>query len=305
MTDHFDHATRRAVRSALARDAYGTGKVQIADPDIDGYAWLVASHRGLFAVSEDRSKTVVHGWFFGIEKVGDLIYLYENCGLRDRSTTMGRIVRYRIADGGLAEPTVLVTGLHNNCHQLRMIDGALCLVDTANQAIRRYTPQGVLLDVRTPFPVAPPSDRTGVYLHINSIARVDDRIAILRHNGKATPEKTSELAWLDNDWNVLSIEPVPGHHCHDIVRDGEGAVWHCASSEGEIMSSTGRRVRITDSLMTRALGFTAERVIVGVSTFGPRHLRDTLKGGVSILDREFGRVAHLDLDGSPTDLVAL
>lgn len=305
MSHAFDTAARRAIRSALARSAYERDIVQVANPDIADFGWLVASHRGMFAVSETRTSTVLHGWFFGIERVDDHLFVYENCGLRDRTTDLGRIVRYRISVGQLCEPKVLVKGLHNNCHQLRMIDGLLCIVDTANQAIRRYTPDGVLIDVRTPFPVAPPSDDSGAYRHINSIAKVHGRIAIMCHNGKAVPEKSSELAWLDADWQVTDIETVPGHHCHDIVPDGRGRIWHCASAEGDIVASDGTRVHLSDRLMTRALAISDDRIIAGLTTFGPRQLRDTLNGGVVILDGQFNRICHHDLDGSPTDLVAL
>ncbi|MBD3730895.1 MAG: hypothetical protein IE933_14440 [Sphingomonadales bacterium] len=305
MADPFDTDARRAIRSALARESYRTGSVPIADPQLAGYSWLFASHRGVFAVSETQAKTVLNGWFFGIERVDDTIYLFENCAMRDRSLQMGRIVRFRIVDGRLTDPSVLVTGLASNCHQVRMIDGALCVVDTGNQAIRRYTPEGALIDVLMPFPVAPPSDESGIYRHINSVARVGERIAIMCHNGKCVPEKQSELAWLDGDWNLLSFETIAGHHCHDIVADENGALWHCASAEGDLISSNGRRIHVTDRLMTRALAFSADRAIVGVTTFGPRQLRDTLNGGVAIFDREFRLISQIDLRGSPTDVVAL
>lgn len=305
MADPFDTPARRAIRSALARESYRTGTVEIADPQLAGFDWLFASHRGVFAVSDTQAKTVLNGWYFGIERVGDTIYLFENCAMRDRSLQLGRILRFRITDGRLVDPAVLVTGLDANCHQVRMIDGALCVVDTGNQAIRRYTPEGDLIDVRTPFPVAPPSDESGIYRHINSVARVGDRIAILCHNGKCVPDKQSELAWVDDDWNLLTTETIPGHHCHDIVPDGEGALWHCASAEGDLVSSRGQRIHVTDRLMTRALAFSHNRVVVGVTTFGPRQLRDTLNGGVAIFDREFRRINHIDLRGSPTDVVPL
>jgi hypothetical protein len=295
---------RGAIRAALARDRYARGEVRIADPDVSEYSWLVATHRGLFAVSDSKAKTVMHGWFFGICRDGDTFYLFENCGARDPEP-LDRIVRFRLADGHLLAPSVIAAGLHNNCHQIRMIDGLLCLMDTANQAILRFDAGGAPLDVQRPFPTADPASSRGDYLHINSIARIGQRIAIMLHNGKARPEKQSELAWLDRDWKLRAREPLPGHSCHDIVEDESGRIWHSASMSGEVIGSDGTRIKVSDELMTRGIAIGAQSVIVGVSTFGPRHVRETLNGGVVILDRNFRRRSEIRLPAGPTDVVSL
>lgn len=305
MQEPFDLDTRRAIKMALARDAYNRDLVRIAEPDLGAYTWLVASHRGVFAVAEDRVCTAIHGWFFGICRHGDSFYLYENCGLRDRSVDLGRIIRIDLVDGRLANPAVLVTGLHTNCHQVRVIDGLLCVVDTANQAIRRYTLSGELVDVKHPFPVACSNSRTGAYLHLNTIAKVGSQIAVMRHNGKALPEKVSELAWLDADWNVISIHMLDGYWCHDIVEDDHGVLWHCSSKAGELLASDGRKIAISDDMLTRGLAISDDRIIVGISSFGPRETRHSLNGGVVILDRAYNRIAELELDGPPTDIALL
>jgi|CXWL01.1.fsa_nt_gi hypothetical protein len=305
MQEPFDLDTRRAIKMALARDAYERDLVRIAEPDLGAYTWLVASHRGVFAVAEDRVCTAIHGWFFGICRHGDSFYLYENCGLRDRSVDLGRIIRIDLVDGRLANPAVLVTGLHTNCHQVRVIDGLLCVVDTFNQAIRRYTLGGELVDVKHPFPVACSNSRTGAYLHLNTIAKVGSQIAVMRHNGKALPEKVSELAWLDSDWNVISIHMLDGYWCHDIVEDDHGVLWHCGSKAGQLLTSDGRKIAISDDMLTRGLAISDDRIIVGMSLFGPRETRHSLNGGVVILDRAYNRIAELELDGSPTDIALL
>lgn len=305
MSETFDQAARRGIRAAVARDNYARDAVQLADPCLSGFRWLVASHRGLFAVDEHGCKTVAHGWFFGIERAGNYLYLFENCGMRDRDLPLGRIVRYTLTNDRLAEPVVLVKQLHGNAHQLRMIDGLLCLVDTALQRILRFTPDGALVDIRMPFPAADQADTTGAYRHVNSIAKVAGRIVLMCHNGKAVPDKQSELAWLDDDWQVERLEMLPGHFCHDIVPDADGVLWHSASREGDLIASDGRRIDISDCLMTRGLAFTGDRVILGLTTFGPRQLRDVLNGSAIILDRSFRKLAEIELDGAPTDIVAI
>lgn len=305
MSGPFNLDTRRAIKMALARDAYERNLVRIAQPDVSNYAWLVASHRGVFAVAEGRVCTAIHGWFFGICRHADQFYLFENCGLRDRLSEIGRIVRIDLVDGQLLNPAVLVTGLHTNCHQVRVIDGLLCVVDTANQAIRRYTLAGDLIDVKHPFPVATPSDRSGAYLHLNGVAKVGERIALMLNNCKAVPEKQSELAWLNADWNLISTHSLPGHWCHDIVEDEQGGIWHCGSKAGEILVPDGRTVDVANELLTRGLAISEDRIIVGTSTFGGRGTRDSLPGGVVIFDRAFNRISALPLDGPPTDIAAL
>jgi hypothetical protein len=297
---------KRAIREALARGAYERGEVRIADPDVRGYTWLVASPQGVFAVAPDNAKTAIYGWFFGICRHHDTIFLFENCGPRGGTIPMGRLVRLELASGRLATPTVLATGLHGNCHQIAVIDRLICVVDTPNQAILRFTLDGSPVDVQRPFPPAPPNDRTGAYLHLNAIAQIGDRIAMMLHNGKAIPEKPSELAWLNRDWTIQERQPLPGHSCHDILEDERGVLWHTASMSGEIIGSDGTRVKITDEMMTRGLAITSDATIVGVSRFGPRHIRDTLRGGgVVILDRDFSRRAEITLRGAPTDIMAL
>jgi hypothetical protein len=299
------HLRTNTIRQALAQDAYDRSLVRIADPDVAGHDWLVASPQGVFAVASDEVKLVIHGWFFGICRHKEWLYLFENCSHRYGPPGMGRVVRIEYVAGRLGRPTVLTNGLHANCHQLAVVDDLLCLLDTANQTILRFALDGRTIDAQRPFPIAGPDDTSGAYLHFNSIAAIGDRIAILLHNGRAIPEKPSELAWLDRDWNLLHRDPLAGHSCHDIVEDERGVLWHCASMSGEIMSSDGIRVKITDTMMTRSLAIRDDAMIVGISTFGPRHVRDRLRGGVVILDRAFNRKAELELPGAPTDAIAL
>ncbi len=305
MAGQFDKNQKRAIKAALAGEAYRTNRVRIADPGLAGTDWLVASHRGLFAVGQGVVRTVVHGWFFGLCRAGDHLYLFENCAMRDRSRALGRIIRLSIAGGRLGDPKVLVTGLDANCHQLVVIDGDLWLVDTANQCLRRYTLNGEAIDVIAPFAPAPASDRSGAYLHINGVAKVGGRLAVMLHNGKAVPDKHSELAWLDADHAVVERQTLDGHRCHDIVEDDEGVLWHSASMTGEMMASDGRRAKVGDDLMTRGIAFTADRIMVGLSSFGARKVRDGLLGSAVILDRDLNILERYELPGPPTDIVAV
>lgn len=301
----YDKDIRRAIRISLARESYAKGTVRIACSDLQGYWWLVATHRGLYSVSPAGVQLVSHGWFYGIDRCGAQIYLYENCGLRDRDANLGRIVRLNWDGRYLSEPQVLVEGLHGNAHQLKVIDGLLCLVDTANQRILRFTCEGQPVDIKTPLPVAPSNDSSGAYRHINCLAEVGDRIAILLHNGTGSSPRKSELVWLDHDWQVTGREEIDGFKCHDIVTDPQGTLWHCASASGELISDRGERVKLSDDRMTRALSICRDHLMVGLSRFGERQIRDGLAGEVVIMDSRHKEVARYDLPAGPADVTAL
>jgi hypothetical protein len=301
----FDRDIRKTVRIILARQAYEEGVIRQVRQDLTGFTWLVATHRGLFAVSLEAVMLVAHGWFFGLHLHGNHLYLFENCGERLRDAYRGRIVRFSWQDGRLSDPQILVTGLHGNGHQLRVIDGLLCLVDTANQRVLRFHMDGRPLDIKTPFPPAPDTDTSGTYVHMNGIARVRGELAVMLHNGKSLERRKSELVWLDEEWKVARRVTLHGYKCHDIVPDDQGTLWHCASESGEIMADDGRRIKLSDNLMTRAMAFCGENLLVGMSSFGPRQIRDALAGEVAILDRDKRVIARHEMPSGPADAVAL
>lgn len=305
MSQAFEPQRQSAIRAALARAAYRDDAVRLADPDLSGARWLVASPRGVFAVGTDAARLALHGWFFGICRHGDALFLFENCGRRDRKAGLGRLIRLRIARQRLADPQVLAKGLDANCHQVRVIDGLVCVVDTADQSILRFTMDGAPVGRHQLFPAAAPGDSSGAYRHINSVARLGGRLAVLLHNGKIQPERPSEIAWLDDDWRVTGREVLVGQSCHDLVEAADGAIWYSASMSGEIAALDGRRVKISDRLMTRALALAEDGIAVGISTFGPRQLRDSMGGGLVMLDPQFRQIGQIALDGPPTDIVQL
>ena len=183
-----------AIRAALAREAYDRNEIRVADPDLTDLDWLATTHRGLFGIGAGAPRTLIHGWFFGICRHHDTLYVFENCAQWESGADFGRIIRFDIGANRLDAPAVLVVGLDRGCHQIAVIDGLLCVVDTLNQAIRRFTLEGNEVDVQRPFPAAPRTDTSGAYLHINSIAKVGDRIGLILHNGKAEPERPGEIA---------------------------------------------------------------------------------------------------------------
>ena len=305
MDQAFDIAARRDIRAALARTSFAKDSFRLVDGDMRGFDWLVATHRGLFAVSDTGPKLVAHGWFFGLRASGTALYLFENCALRQRDAMLGRLLRLDLHDGQVVAHHVLAKGLHPNCHQLAIIGDVICLLDTANQAILRFTLDGTPLSALTPFGAAQNTDTSGAYHHINAIAEIAGRIAVLLHNGKVLPERSSQIAWFDHDWTETGRDALHGRMCHDLVTDPAGTLWYCGSLDGDIVSERGQRVHVADDYLTRGLAFGQDMVAVGYSSFGPRHIRDGLRGGVAIMDRAFKTIKRFDLDGPPTEITPI
>lgn len=290
---------------AMARDDYRQNRIAWIDRDLTGFRWLVSSSRGLYAVDTGGYKPILHGWYFGLARDADHLFIFQNCGMWERSAPLGRIVRFEIKDRSLGSADVLVKDLDTQCHQIRLVDDALCVVDTANQRIRRFTKSGDPIDVIQPFAADGPDTDTSRYRHINSIAKIGDRIAVMCHNGASDVDRKSAIAWLDNDWRLLSEDEIDGHHCHDFAVDEDGSVWSCASREGAIVSNDGRRIEIASGRMTRGLALSAKHIVVGMVPLAPRSERRNTSGDICILDRPTGQVVTTWIPGPPSDIVAV
>lgn len=286
------------LRAALAMHRYARDEVHVAQADLRDYEWLVTSSKGLFAVNDDGFTTVLFGWYFGICHHGDWLYLFENCGHRLRERPRGRLVRLALRDRRLSEPVVIARGLDCHCHQITVIDGLLHVVDTANQAILRFDLDGRPVDVLHPFLEAD-------YHHINAITQIDGRIGVMMHNGRQEPPMNSQIAWFGTDWRPIERQPLLDSGCHDIVADDRGRLWYAASMSGELVASDGQRFLVHSELMTRGIAFGRQRVIVGLSIFGPRERRDALRGMVALCDRQFQRISNIELPGAPAVIIAL
>lgn len=294
--------SERSLRYALARDAYRKRRIRIIDRDVRGCDLLIATKKGLYAGNREGVRPLMWGLFFGITRHADQVYLFENGDNPAARSQMGRILRFRIEQDALTGETVFAEGLSNGCHQLEVIDQLLCVVDTPAQAIVRLRLDGTPLDIKHPVPMSPACGGDGVDRHLNSIAAVGERIALVLHNGDAN--EASELVWVGRDWRVIERQRLAGYHCHDILALPDGAVWHCGSRDGEVISSRGDRIKLTDR-MTRGLVAAPHGFVVGTSLFGSRAVRDGLAGSIIYLDPAFNKLAEIQCPGAPTDLLLL
>ena len=286
---------------ALARAAYEAGTVRLASRDLGGYSHIVASRQGLFAIREDGFSLIAHGLFFGVTLAGPSIYVFEACDLPRFATRRGRIIRLIREGGRIVGTEVIATGLSNGCHQIDLIDGRLCVLDTYGQRVLRYGLDGTLDDILQPLPPARRDDWAGGYVHFNSLLAVGDHILLLLHNGGEATGRQSELAVLDRNWRLTDRHMLPGLGCHNIAVLEDGALLTCASLSGELIGPDGLRVKVSP-MMTRGLSVGRDTIAVGASTFSGRRSRHRTAGTVTFLDRAYGVRSVLDLPGAPTEI---
>lgn len=300
-TDGAAHAARRAIRDALGRDAYRSGTVRLVARDLSGCDWLVATRGGLFAIGRGVVRLVAHGRFFGLTVCDDTIFAFEAGDSPAAETYRGRIVRFRRVAARIVAADVFATGLDNGCHQIDIIDGALCVVDTYNQRIVRLPLDGAAGDSVAPLGAAARNDWAGGYVHLNALIASGPDILLLLHNGAERTGRASEVLRLDRAWRVRSREPLVGSGCHGLAVLEDGALLSCGSSNGEIITSDHARLKVCD-VMTRGLSVDADTIAVGGSRFAPRDRRDETAGRVFLLDRAGGVRATVELAGSPTEI---
>lgn len=291
---------RRELELAVAAQAYDSGRVRMAAHDFDGFEYIVASRRGLFAVAPHGFRHIAYGLFFGITVNGNDIFLFEACDRPRLRTRKGRIVRLTREGSRIVDSAVIATGLDNDCHQIDIIDGMLTVLDTANQAVLRFALDGTPHEAIRPLPSVVQNDWAGGYAHINAIIADDDVIRLMLHNG-GPERRRSEIATFDRDWRLIERGEVPGFGCHNLAILEDGTVMTCGSMDGELIDTAGNRTIVSEA-MTRGLSVDADSIVVGESPFAEREVRDEMKGAVLFLDRGFGQRAVVPIPGPPTEI---
>lgn len=292
--------TERIAR-ALAHTAYDARTIRLVPHDLAGMSHLVASRRGLFAVSEAGHVRIAHGSFFGVTLRGDSIFAFEACDLAGLPTRRGRIVRLDRAGDRIAEARVLVDGLDNGCHQIDFIDGHLIVLDTQNQRVLRFGADETGYETLYPLPPMDKRAWSRGYAHVNSLLQVENRILLLLHNGFAYTGKPSEVMLVDLDWKEIDRRPLPGHDCHNLVVLEDGRLISCGSAAGEIIGFDGAIAKVS-TMMTRGLSVGSDVIAVGASKFSARADRHRTPGTVTFLDRSFRRLSTLELPAAPTEI---
>lgn len=282
------------LRLALAIQAYAAGTVRLVDRSLAGCSHLVATRRGLFAVSSDGRRLLAYGQFFGITVLDDQIFAFEACDKPGLPTRRGRIIWLRRDGDTIVDVDVLATGLDNGCHQIDVIDDRLCVLDTYNQQIFRYRLDGGDPEMLRPIAGGTANAWSDGYAHVNSLIACGPDILLMLHNGAAKTGRPSEIARLDRDWRLVERLPIDGLGCHGFAVLEDGAVLSCGSLGGELISTRGLKMAVCD-MMTRGLSVGSDEIVVGASAFAAPSERDGLRGAVIFLDRAYRRLASVEM----------
>lgn len=301
MSDRPPLTRTEEIARALARAAYDSDDVRLTRADISGCSHLVATRQGLFAIDGERHVRVAFGSFYGLTLREGAVFAFEACDLAGLDTVLGRIVRLDRDGDRIASGVVLARGLDNGCHQIDFIGDLLHVLDSQNQRILRFAPDGDPRD--TVYPLPPMRERAWSqgYAHINSLLRVGDQTLLLLHNGVSHTGRQSEVAVFDAAWRETARWPLPGGGCHNLVVLEDGTLLSCGSMAGELISLDGPRLRVSD-LMTRGLSVDEDMIVVGAAWFSARADRHATPGTVTTLDRAFRIRSVLTVPGAPTEI---
>ena len=297
----------RAIRIVRGFEAYREDRVRLVSRELRGMTHLVSTRRGLFAVHAEGYRLIAHGFFFGIARRGDTLYVFEACDQPHGPTRQGRIVAIQMQDGRIDTTHVVAKGLDNGCHGIGFIASRLHVTDTYNQRILQFSEDFQERVTLSPLPV-PEQGRWAAgdpqYRHVNSLLKVGDRILLLLHNVFQHSGRKSEIAVFDKSWQPIERRLLDGRDCHSLACLQDGSIVTCGSRDGELLFEDGRRVPLT-SRMTRGLAIGTETIVVGTSTPAERVDRTESLGSVLFLDTGYRLLHELPLPGAPTDLCSL
>lgn len=290
-----------AIARALAAVAYDKGEVRLTGDAFAGCTHFVATRQGLFAVSPEHHVRVAYGSFYGLTMRGSSIFAFEACDLAGTDTRRGRIIRLERQGHKMVAARVLASDLDNGCHQIDFIAGRLTVLDSQAQCVLRFDADEKVYETIRPLPPMRERAWSKGYAHINSLVQIGERILLLLHNGVAHTGRQSEVAVFDLDWREVARWPLPGGGCHNLVVLEDGTLLSCGSMAGEIIGLNGPIVRVSEA-MTRGLAVGEDSIAVGAAKFSARRERHATPGTVVFLDRQYRRIATLELPGAPTEV---
>lgn len=291
-----------ALAIALARSAYDSGTIRVAQRALNGRSLLVASRQGLFAADAAGAELLLHGIFFGLTRRGGHFYVFEAGDLPHAPGARGRVIRFAIRDGAIADEAVFVTGLDNGCHQIDWFDDRLWVVDTYRQMLLAFDATGASVDVAQPLSPAARDDWAGGYHHVNSVLASGEHVLLLLHNGQRKTGRASAILALDRALRPVDRWAVGAGECHDLACLPDGTLLLCGTIAGELIASDGRRMRVS-AQMTRGLAVSHDAIAVGGSRPAARENRLRSDGEVVFLTPDWRVETRLAIPAGPTDLL--
>ena len=293
-------------RLLLAGEDYELDRVRVANRDLAGFTHIVTTRKGLFAVRQGEWKLLAYGQFYGIALRQHGVYVFQACNATYDPTARGRLVHFEREGDRLTSVRVIAKGLDNGVHQMDFVDGSLCVVDTYNQQVLRFHPDGEVLEPR--FPLAKLAERWSGkqqgYVHANSLLAVGNKILLLLHNQWRHTGECSEVLLCDLAWQPLERWTVPARSGHDLALLEEGTLLLCDSESGDLIGTDDFRVHVSPYL-TRGLAVGEDSIVVGASRLANRETRERVTGTITFLNRSYVIESVLELPAAPMDIKRL
>jgi hypothetical protein len=141
------------------------------------------------------------------------------------------------------------------------------------------------------YPLGEPAGEPRDVNHFNTLAWLDDGLAIVAHNKSAPP---SEILLFDWPSRALRDRIPLGVQAHDVWR--EGGDWAvCSSGEGRIVTTSGRVIETGG--FPRGVDFSRDEICLGISELAERQERDFSLGRLRFHDRGWNPKRTLLLEG--------
>ncbi|WP_147867899.1 hypothetical protein [Stieleria maiorica] len=261
---------------------------------------LAATKNGLYLIRSDAVIRLLRGQFYGITRLASKWFVFERL-----SSTNGRIIEFRVTERGIGKAKQRRGDLDPGCHQIDMIHGGLLVADTYNNRLISYDPSSNKLDeLSRSYPPGSLNEgrNSPNYAHLNSIWSDGIHTLAMFHNESTKTGRCSEIASLNDDFQVVKRISTTAGHAHNIMLYQDEFLY-CDSKAGTLVH--GDREVHRCHYLTRGLSVTPDRIFVGHSQYGKREDRESLKGGIAVLDGEFCDLGTIPLPGMVQEIRAV
>ncbi|MDF1844704.1 MAG: hypothetical protein P1U77_25085 [Rubripirellula sp.] len=265
-----------------------------------GTELLVSTKRGFLHFVGGEIRRLLDGQFFGISAHERSWFFFQRV-----SRWSGRIVQFGFEDHRAARPTQVIKRLSPGCHQIDFLGTDLYVTDTYNNRLFVYSMVGGIPKKRVeyyPGGKLANGRESSNYAHMNSIWRSGSDIYVLFHNETRKTGQNSEIVRLDANHEIAERISTNASNAHNVVRVNDDFLY-CDSLNGKLIH--GDSVVYESEYFTRGLAVTPDLVLLGASEYGARETRDTLAGGVTVLDRGFNFRHFIPTPGMVQDIRAV
>jgi hypothetical protein len=257
--------------------------------------YLVSTTHHLLLLDDGGDVRIVHsgaGPYHGIGQLGLEIFVAARHGILDdrptehRAQESGALLQFG-ADLRLRRLLRPADFPLRDLHGVAGIGGKIWAACTFENAIASYDPETEAWERWYPAPNA--ADRGRDVHHFNGMASTAHGLTVVAHAFGASHLQHHDPATLD----LVAVDSL-GREAHDVLGVDDGLAT-CSSADGEVVATTGRRIRTRG--YPRGLARGAHSTAVGISEQTDRGQRAWSTGAVRRYDHAWNHVADHVLPG--------